>query len=183
MKLCADPDTLPGRGGAGRGAAAGPAQGVQAGAAGPHDGGAVLPAGRRGDPQDHHASAEAHRRPAPRRTTGPRSATTTRWSRRSPAGARRSRAGRATSITSSRARCCRTIAQEFLTRLAEGQPGGSCVRRRRCAAGSSCIGLMGTDADQWNAEDANSADFRGAEANRVLIRVGPGYPCPPRSMS
>ena len=55
MKLCADPDTTPGRGGAGRGAAAGPAQGVQAGAAGPHDGGAVLPAGRRGDPQHHPA--------------------------------------------------------------------------------------------------------------------------------
>src|SRR5260370_28287044 len=42
-----------GRGGAGRGAAAGPAEVVQAGAAGPHGGRAVLPAGGRGDPRHH----------------------------------------------------------------------------------------------------------------------------------
>ena len=44
MKLCADPDTRPDRGGSGGSPAARPAQGVQASPAGPHARGAVLPA-------------------------------------------------------------------------------------------------------------------------------------------
>ena len=57
MKACADPDTTPDAGGAGRGAAAGPAQVVQAGAPGPHDDRAVLPARRRGAEEDHRAAS------------------------------------------------------------------------------------------------------------------------------
>ena len=71
MKLCADPDTTPDAGGPGRGAAARPAQGVQAGAAGPHDHRAVFPAGRRGDEADHQAAARPDRASGCRRTTRP----------------------------------------------------------------------------------------------------------------
>ncbi len=47
MKACADPDTAPTPEGLAEMLTARPAEGVQAGAAGPHDGGAVLPARRR----------------------------------------------------------------------------------------------------------------------------------------
>ena len=120
MKLCADPDTDAGRGGAGRGAAAGPAQVVQAGSAGPDGGGAVLPAGRRGDPRHHPAAAEADRRAAGERATRRRFTTTTPWWGRSRRGARKWRAAPATWTHIITGTLLPAISQEFLGKLAQG---------------------------------------------------------------
>ena len=66
MKLCADPDTKPDPEALGRGAASRSAQGVQAGAAGPHLGGSVLSARRRHAAEHHPPAIEEDRRPLAR---------------------------------------------------------------------------------------------------------------------
>ena len=64
MKSCADPDTAPAPEGLGRDDEGRPAQSVQARCCpGPHDGGSVLPARRRGAEEDHPVETEPDPRP------------------------------------------------------------------------------------------------------------------------
>ena len=107
MKLCADPETCPDAGRAGRGAAPGTVEDLQAGVPGPRDAGALFSALRRRHAADRGVATRADCAAGGREPPGRRSTTTRSWWPASPPAAPRSTAGPATWTTSSPARCCR----------------------------------------------------------------------------
>ena len=104
MKACADPDTAPTPAGLAEMMKADLLKAFKPALLGPHDGRALLPAGRHGAQEDHPAEAEPDRRPAEAKLQGEVHAIRRRWWTRSRRGARTWIRAPATPTTSSRGR-------------------------------------------------------------------------------